>query len=182
MSVQNGEAGYTGVAKLLHWLVVLLLAVQYVVAWNMPHIGRNTRPDAVINLHFSIGTLILAVVIVRLGWLWTHREPPPLAGIPPWQVTSSRVVHVLLYVLLVVTPILGWMNASFRGFPLVFFGLFELPPLMAPRTPGFAWTGDVHGLLAYYGILGLAGLHIAAALYHWLVRRDRVLQRMLPGG
>ena len=52
---------------------------------------------------------------------------------------------------------------------------------MATQSPGFAWTGDVHGLLATYVLLPLVGLHVAAALYHWLVRRDDVLQRMLPG-
>ena len=61
------------------------------------------------------------------------------------------------------------------------FGLFDLPKLIATRAPGFGWTGDVHGLLANYAMLALVGLHIAAALYHYFIRRDRVLQRMLPG-
>jgi cytochrome b561 len=56
-----------------------------------------------------------------------------------------------------------------------------LPKLVATRAPGLRWTGDVHGLLANYLMLALVGLHVAAALYHWLVRRDGVLQRMLPG-
>ena len=90
-------------------------------------------------------------------------------------------MHWLLYLLLFVVPILGWMNASFRGFPVKLFGLIELPKLMTTQSPGFAWTGDVHGLLATYVLLPLLGLHVAAALYHWLIRRDGVLQRMLPG-
>jgi cytochrome b561 len=79
-----------------------------------------------------------------------------------------------------VVPILGWMNASYRGFPVIMFGL-ELPKLLATRAGGFGWTGDVHGLLATYVLLALAGLHVAAALYHYFIRRDGVLQRMLPG-
>jgi cytochrome b561 len=89
-------------------------------------------------------------------------------------------MHWLLYSLLCVLPILGWINASWRGFPVIMFGL-ELPKLVATRAPGFRWTGDVHGLLATYLLLTLVGLHVAAALYHYFVRRDRVLQRMLPG-
>jgi cytochrome b561 len=50
-----------------------------------------------------------------------------------------------------------------------------------PREPGFGWTGGVHTVLAYYGMLMLITLHVAAGLYHYFVRRDRVLQRMLPG-
>ena len=181
-SQPTAATGYTPVAKLLHWAVLALLVAQYTVAWTMPHIGRNTKPETLINLHFSFGVLILAVAIVRLAWRWTHGEPVPLDGIPPWQVTSARVVHGLLYVLLLVIPVLGWMNASYRGFDVNVFGLFTLPRLMTARAPGFGWTGDAHAIVSYYVLLTVIGLHVLAALYHALIRRDRVLARMLPGG
>jgi cytochrome b561 len=60
------------------------------------------------------------------------------------------------------------------------FGL-ELPKLVAARAPGLQWTGDVHGLLANYVMLILVGLHVLTGLYHYFIRRDRVMQRMLPG-
>lgn len=171
---------YTRTAKALHWLIVALLIVQFIVAWTMPHIGRNTRPDTIINLHFTLGAIVLAVAVLRLGWRMTHPEPLSEAGVPPWQTTTARVVHWLLYLLLFSVPVLGWMNASWRGFPVTLFGI-PLPKLLATRAPGWAWTGDVHALLANYVMLTLVGLHVAAALYHWLVARDRVMQRMMPG-
>jgi cytochrome b561 len=161
---------------------VVLLVGQYAVAWTMPHIGRNTTPGTLINLHFSLGATILLILVIRLGWRWAHREPSPLTGLPPWQAKSSQAVQYLLYLLLAVIPILGWMNASFRGFTVSLFGLFDLPPLIATRKPGFAWTGDVHVLLSTYVLLFVAGIHLVAALHHALVRKDRVLQRMLPKG
>ena len=88
--------------------------------------------------------------------------------VPPWQVLSARVVHWLLYVLLFVVPILGWINASWRGMPIVMFGM-ELPKLIATRAPGWGWTGDVHALLANYLMLTLVGLHVlcwALSLFH----------------
>jgi cytochrome b561 len=181
MMPNRARAGYTGIAKWLHWLIVVLLIVQFTVAWTMPSIGRNTQPGTLINLHFSLGVTILALAVVRLAWRLTHGEPAPVAGLPPWQVKSARVVHWLLYLLLFVLPILGWINASWRGLPIVMFGR-ELPKLVAARAPGWAWTGDVHALLATYALLALVGLHVAAALYHYFLRRDGVLQRMLPGG
>jgi cytochrome b561 len=177
----NMKEGYTPVAKLLHWLVVVLLFSQYVVAWNLPHMGRDTVPNTVINLHFSLGVLIFLVLIVRLAWRWTHPEPAPDDGLSPWQVTSARVMHYFLYAMLMVIPLLGWMNASYRGLAVSFFGIITLPQLIATRTPEFAWTGDAHIIAAYYIMLPVAGLHIAVALYHWLVRKDGVMQRMLPG-
>ncbi len=172
--------GYTGTAKALHWIIVLLLIAQFVFAWTMPHIGRNTPVTTLISLHFTFGIIILAVAIVRLIWRATHAEPPPEDGLPPWQRQTARLVHWLLYGLLFVVPILGWINASWRGMPIVMFGL-ELPQLVGTRAPGWQWTGHWHVLLAEYAMLGLVGLHVLAALYHYFVRRDGVLQRMLPG-
>jgi cytochrome b561 len=182
MSSFNNDtgAGYAPIAKLLHWLIVALLFCQYAIAWSMPHIGRNTKPDRLIDLHFSFGVLILMVLAVRLAWRWAHGEPTPLAGLPPWVVRSSRAIHYSLYLLLVLLPLLGWVNASFRGFDVTLFGLVHLPQLIATRTPGFAWTGDVHSFLSNYLLLALVDLHVAAALYHRFVRKDRVLERMLP--
>ncbi len=180
MTTTRTTAGYTGTAKLLHWLILALLIAQFIFAWTMPHIRRDTPVTTLISLHFTFGIIILAVAIVRLGWRATHGEPTPEDGLPPWQVLSARVIHWLLYLLLFVIPILGWINASWRGMPIVMFGL-ELPALVAKRAPGWGWTGDVHSLLANYLMLALVGLHVAAALYHYFIRRDGVLQRMLPG-
>ena len=174
-------ASYTSTAKSLHWLIVVLLLAQFIFAWTMPHIGRNTPVTTLISLHFTFGIIILAVAIVRLSWRAIHAEPRPLDGVPPWQVQSARIIHWLLYVLLFVLPILGWINASWRGMPIVMFGA-ELPKLVGMRAPGWGWTGDVHNFLAYYVMLTLIGLHVVAGLYHYFIRRDGVLQRMLPAG
>ncbi len=172
---------YSGTAKFLHWLIVALLIVQFVLAWTMPHIGRDTKVTTLIGLHFSFGISILLIAVVRLSWRMIQGDPVPQDGIPPWQVRSARAVHWLLYTLLFVVPILGWLNASWRGFPVSLFGLFEMPKLLATRAQGWGWTGDIHGVLANYLLLILVGIHVAAALYHQFVRRDGVLQRMLPG-
>jgi cytochrome b561 len=180
MAEVTNRSAYTGTAKTLHWLILVLLIAQFIFAWTMPHIGRDTPVTTLISLHFTFGIIILAVAIFRLLWRLTHGEPEPEDGLPPWQQYSARVVHWLLYLLLFVIPVLGWINASYRGMPLVMFGA-ELPKLVATRSPGWGWSGDVHVLLAEYGMLTLVGLHALAALYHYFVRRDGVLQRMLPG-
>jgi cytochrome b561 len=95
-------------------------------------------------------------------------------------------VHRLLYVLLFVIPLLGWLNASYRGFTVRPFGLVKLPALIASRTtatPGsfsWRWTGEVHIVLAYV-LLGVIALHVMAAFYHHFILRNRTLARMLPG-
>jgi cytochrome b561 len=177
--VRRAVVDYTGTAKALHWLIVALLIAQFTFAWTMPHIGRNTPITTLISLHFTFGVTILAVALVRLLWRLGHGEPEPEDGMRPWQITITRIVHWLLYILLLVVPVLGWINASWRNMPVVMFGL-ELPKLIAARTPGWQWTGDVHGLLANYAMLILIGLHVVVGVYHYFIRRDGVLQRMLP--
>ncbi len=180
MAPTGSSASYTPTAKLLHWLVVALLVIQYSIAWTMPHIGRNTVPNDRNNLHFSLGVVIMLVVVARLIWRWTHAEPRPVDGLPPWQVAAAWLVHNLLYVLLLIIPLLGWANASFRGYDVKPFGLVTLPRLLATQSPGFAWTGDVHVFISTYVLLSLIGLHVAAVCYHVAVGRGGVLSRMLP--
>ncbi|MEO8536923.1 MAG: cytochrome b [Betaproteobacteria bacterium] len=171
---------YGRVAKLLHWLMFALVAAQFVVAFLMPDIGRGTVPGTLINLHLSIGFTIIVVIVLR--WLWRMGHPVPLDTDdgPRWQHAVARVTHALLYVLLLANPFLGWANASARDWNIDVFGLFRLPHLVAARSQLGRLSGDVHIYLAWT-LLGLIALHVAAALYHYFVRHDRVLQRMLPG-
>ncbi|HET7673927.1 MAG TPA: cytochrome b, partial [Gammaproteobacteria bacterium] len=165
--VISPQGRYTTVAIFLHWLILALLIAQYTVGWTMPHIGRHTPVTTLISLHFSIGVLIIGVIVVRLIWRTVHNAPAPEAGIPPWQTRSASVIHWLLYLLLVIVPMLGWINASYRGMPITFFGLVHMPQLVGTRAAGWGWTGDIHTLIAEYGILPLVGLHVLAGLYHY---------------
>jgi len=175
----EAEANYTGTAKLFHWTVAVLLIAQYAVAWTMPEIHRGTVPETLINLHLSLGVLILLIMALRLIWRLTHPAPPPPTGLPAWQLLSSRVTHGALYLLLFMAPVLGWMNASARGWQVTLFGLFHLPALVAEASPLGRTAGDVH-VWTTWAILAVAGLHVLGALYHRFVLRDAILTRMLP--
>ena len=173
------QHGYGPMAKTLHWLVFALLAAQFAIAWAMPNIGRNAKAEGLIDLHLSVGTLILLVVVARAAWRLARPVPAISDGTPEWQQRAAAATHVLLYVLLVAVPVLGWANASSRGFPVTLFGLVTLPALL-PKGSAFGhWCGDIH-TVASYVLLGVVGLHVAAALYHRVVLRDDVLARILP--
>jgi cytochrome b561 len=171
---------YNPVAKALHWLVFALVLVQFVIGWTMPATRRGVIPGRLINLHLSFGVLILAVVLIRVLWRRAHPVAVGAEDIPQWEQTAARATHLLMYALLLVLPILGWAAASARDWTVRVFDLVTLPHLVAAEAKIGFLAGDVHVVLSYV-LLGLIGLHVAAALYHYLVRRDRVLQRMLPG-
>jgi cytochrome b561 len=179
MKTGTGAHAYSATAKGLHWLIVLLLAVQFVTAFLLPHIGRDTRPTTVINLHFSFGVLILLVMAVRFVHRLLHPVPLEAHDAAPWERFLARTTHRLFYLILLVSPVLGWASASAHSLPVSLFGIVPLPAI-APPGAGWAHTaGDIHST-AMWVLLWLVGLHAAAALFHHLVRRDGTLRRMLP--
>jgi cytochrome b561 len=172
--------GYGGVAKFLHWLIVALLIVQFAVAWTMPDINPRTPPDALVDLHFSLGVTILLIAVLRLWWRWRYPVPLLRDNVPVWQDWTARATHALLYLLLFLLPILGWIDAGFRALPIHFYEIVTIPPVVPAVRSLAGTTGDIHTFVSYV-LLGIVGLHVLAALYHHLWLRDRVLLRMLPG-
>ena len=179
MDADPGERTYGAVARTLHWLVVLLLVAQFAVGWTMPDIDKKTPQEGLVDIHLSLGVLVLFVVVVRLVWRVIH--PTPLTtAMQPWERKLARATHDALYVLLIVIPILGWAASGYFGYTPRWFGITVLPPIADGNMEWADTAGDIHGLLTYV-LLGLIGLHVAGALYHYFILRDRVLQRMLPG-
>jgi len=171
---------YDPVAQAFHWLIVALLVVQYSTELVLPYILPKTAEDGLAAWHLSVGPTILLLMLLRLAWRLTHPPPPPPTDLPPMLRLLSRVTHWLFYVVLIVLPLLGWTAASAYGATPHLLGLIPLPALVAPNKPLAEAVGNAHGILAL-ALLALIALHIAGALYHALVKRDGVMQRMLPG-
>ena len=166
-------------AKIFHWLIVALLAVQYPIGWFMPDIHPGMNPGAGMVFHLSIGLTILALTALRFVWRLTHPVAPE-SSLPAWQRVSSEAVHWLLYVLVLATTISGWLFASFRGWSISFFYLVPLP-MLASGNPAAGRAIDGVHQAAEWALLITIVVHIAAALAHIFIYRDRVMQRMLPG-
>jgi cytochrome b561 len=170
---------YDSVHKALHWIVFALLAAQFAVGFLMPHIRRDTPMEGLVAWHVSLGTAILFFLFVRV--LWRLARPVPMdETLPTWQRHLAALTHGMLYLLVLVMVVLGWSAAGFYDWTVRLFGAVTLPRL-APK--GAEWAheaGDIHNTLVWV-LLGFIALHVVAALYHHLVLRDRVMQRMLPG-
>lgn len=172
--------GYGFWHKSFHWLIFALIAAQYIDGSIMPHIGRNTRDEGWVHWHFVIGGAILFFIVLRL--IWRVMNPVPmLDAIPKWQSHLASLTHITLYALILVMCVLGWAANGDRGWAVWLFGVIPLPALAPKGTPWAHTAGDIHDFLLYV-LLAFIVLHIAAALYHHFIVRDRVLQRMLPGG
>jgi cytochrome b561 len=173
------EEGYGPAAKLFHWLTVALLAAQFTLGWVMPDIRRGMHPERLMNLHLSMGLLVLALMTARAAWRVVRGAPPPEASLPAWQRIASELVHGALYLLVFAMTLSGWFFASMRGWEITLFGAFPVPRLVDEGSRLGRLLGGLHGTLVWV-LLAAIGLHVAAALAHALIFRDRVLQRMLP--
>jgi cytochrome b561 len=169
---------YGTTAKALHWLIVALLLVQYPIGWLMPDVHRGEQPGSGMNLHVSFGIMILILTVLRFVWRLTHPVAPE-SSLPPWQRSSSEVVHWLLYALVLATTLTGWLFASFRGWSISFFYLMPLPMLASDSAAGGRAIDGLHQAMEWT-LLVFIGVHLAAALAHIFVHRDRVMKRMLP--
>jgi cytochrome b561 len=169
---------YGTTAKSFHWAIVTLLIVQYAVGWLMPDVHRGP-PGVPMTWHISIGTVILALIVARFVWRLTHPVAPE-SSLPPWQRATSEAVHWLLYVLVLLTTLSGWLFASARGWSVSWFFIAPLPMLTSGNDPLVKMLNGWHQNFMW-ALVVVAAIHVAAALLHLFYYRDGVMRRMLPG-
>jgi cytochrome b561 len=169
---------YGTTAKVLHWTIVALLIAQYSIGWLMPDVHRGP-PGGPMTWHISIGTGILVLIGARFLWRLTHPVAPE-SSLPPWQRITSEAVHWLLYLLVLLTTLSGWLFASARGWSVSWFFVAPLP-MLTSRNPALVKALNGWHQNFMWALLIVAGLHIAAAFTHFFYYRDGVMPRMLPG-
>lgn len=175
---------YGATARRLHWITVAGVFTMLPLGLTMTYRGNTMDvwdglTNALYSTHKLLGFLLLWLTAGRLIWRLLHGAPPDEPTLLWWHKAASHLVHWLLYGLLLVVPLLGWIGVSL--FPsLTIFGLFDLPALTSPNEDAAKRVLAVHGALALAMALVIGG-HIGAALYHYFIRKDGVLRRMLPG-
>ncbi len=169
--------GYSVMGKAYHWLMALLVFIMVPMGLVMADLQPGALQNAFFFYHKSIGILLFVLVVLRLLQHWiTPPPPPPVSLAPPLRIVS-RTVHGLLYLVLILNPILGWIGLSLYGAPIPFFGLFDLPSLTEQNR------ANAEGVLDFHETIGvifawLVGLHILGALYHGIIARDGIAERM----
>ena len=167
---------FAPLARLLHWLMALMIIAMLFIGAGMAA-SVSERHEWLLNLHKPLGIAILLLVVVRLFVRFSTRQPPLPAELPAVQVLAAKLSHVLLYALMFILPVVGWAMISAAGDPVMLSSSVQLPSLVGANAPLFAVLRKAHGYLAYLLFLTVL-LHLAAALFHGLIRRDGVLQSM----
>jgi cytochrome b561 len=177
-----GEPTYSTAARRFHWWTVLLVLTQIPVGLYMAYRGNvlniwDGLTNALYSSHKSLGILILLLVLARLLYRLSHGAPPDEPTITWWQKAGAHFNHWALYLVLLVVPVLGYIGVSLYP-ALDIFGLFNLPGIVAPNQDAAARVFYWHWVGAVALVL-LIGMHVAGALFHYFIRRDGVLRRML---
>lgn len=172
---------YTPLAKFLHWTIAVIVIGLIIVGLFLGDFPQGPIQNTAYDLHKSFGFLLLLLMIARLANRLIAGAPPHEPSLKRWQVIASSTVHHLLYLLLFIQPLVGWFANSAFGAPINLFWLIDIPPLIAKNEKLADALFEVHATIGY-ALAVLAAIHIAAALQHYLILKDGVLQRMAPRG
>jgi len=170
---------FSAVQRLLHWLMAIgILAMLFIGVGMVSTIGRQYVP--LLITHKTLGIAILVLALVRLLVRFVSGAPALPADLPEPMRLAAHLSHVGLYALMIGMPLIGWAMMSAAAYPIVLFGGFRLPPILPQSASLHTMLWSAHFYLAF-AFFALVMGHLAAALFHGLVRRDGVLQTMLSG-
>lgn len=178
MAARNSLHSYGWISRAIHWIVALIILGMLVLGTYLTRMQPSLSNLWLFGLHKSIGMCLLALMVLRLIWHRISPPPPTLsAGIPAWQLRTSKIVHVFLIVLVLMIQISGWIGSSATGIDMVLFNTVKVPPI-APVSE--TWDNNAflaHGILTKI-LMALIALHIAGALHRHFVHHDDTLKRM----
>lgn len=179
-AVASDAAGYDRVSRAAHWAVAALALIVVSLGWAIQGVPRNTSGrDLLLLLHRSLGLMIFLGMLFFAAWRWRHPPPPLPPGLLRFERALARFTHVLLYLIFIIMPLSGYLNAAAAGHAVDLFGLVSLSPPL-PENDRLSQIAIAVHLVGQYGVYFLVLLHLAGALFHGLIRRDGVIERMLP--
>jgi cytochrome b561 len=167
---------FSPLQRLLHWLMAIcIIAMLFIGVGMVSTIAPKYLP--LISIHKSLGIAILVLVLIRLVVRFAYGAPPLPADLPAPMKLAAEWSHYALYALMIVMPLLGWAMLSAAAYPVELYGGIRLPAILPQSDSLHTLLWGAHYYLAF-AFFAVVLLHIAAALFHALVRRDGVFQAM----
>jgi cytochrome b561 len=173
------DTAYTRTAIGLHWIIFVTIAAGWALGQYMTGLPFSPQKLRYVAWHKWIGVTAFLLTALRLAWRAFHAPPALPASMTAFEQRAAASMHALLYVLVVVIPLSGWLFSSALGVPTVYLGLVQLPDLLQKDKALAQTLRQVHATLNWT-LLAAISLHALAALKHQFIDRDTVLARMLP--
>lgn len=184
MGLRNTETTYGKLSKFLHWGMFVLVVGMICVGYYMHELPKETPEELmykinVIGLHKAFGIIILATIIFRFIWRVRNTVPKMPKEMSGLEKIMAHMSHLLLYMLVLIMPLSGWLMSSAGGHKVSVFGLFTMPSLMEKNKPLSGLFHEIHEITVVVLIVVII-LHAAFALYHHFIKKDDTLTRMMP--
>lgn len=170
---------YTSTAIALHWLMAIMIFGMLALGFYMQDLPLSPEKLKLYSWHKWAGVTVFLLVLLRLAWRLTHRPPALPASMPKLLQFAAHAGHLVLYALMLVIPLSGWLMSSAKGFQTVWFGVLPIPDLLDKNKELGDLLQTVHMSLNLLFAVVIAG-HIGAALKHHLIDKDDILTRILP--
>lgn len=169
---------FAPIQRLLHWFMAICIIAMFFIGVGMVStIMPKYLP--LISIHKSLGASILILALIRMAVRLHYGAPPLPADLPEPMKLAAHLSHYALYGLMIVMPLLGWAMLSAAAYPVVLYGGIQLPPLLPQSDRLHTALWNAHYYLAF-AFFALVLMHVAAALFHALIRHDGVFQTMGP--
>ncbi|WP_410497790.1 cytochrome b [Chitinibacter sp. S2-10] len=179
----KSPSNYNALQISVHWLTALLILAAFILVWTFDN--TPLAPDTfklklqLIAWHKWAGITVLMLFAIRLACKLVRGTPAIDPNLKPIERKMAVGVHHLLYLLMFALPLIGWALTSAKGYPVMLYGVWQLPDLVAKNEDLAHTLKEIHEVLAY-GLLAIVGLHIAGALKHYVIDKDGTLARMIP--
>jgi len=169
---------FTPLQRALHWLMAICILSMLFIGVGMV---STIMPKylTLVSIHKSLGIAILVLALLRLAVRLRFGAPPLPRELPEPMKLAAELSHYALYALMIGMPLIGWAMMSAANYPIIIFGGLHLPPILPQSDSLHALLWNAHYYLAF-AFFALVLLHIAAALFHALIRRDGVFETMAP--
>lgn len=168
---------YALFSKIIHWVTALIMAALLTVGYLMSEMDGTPAKFQMMALHKSFGILVLGLVLIRIASYIILKKPKSLPTHKFWEKFLAHAAHAFLYVAMLCLPLSGWIMSSAGDYPVPFFGLFNLPSLVAKNQDLFHQSEEVHETFAFLVFL-VIGLHVLGAFKHHFLDKDETLKRM----
>jgi cytochrome b561 len=168
-------ARFTLLSRLLHWSMAAMVITQLLLGVTM--VASLSYYAPLLAIHRPLGLAVLAFAVVRLVNRLTHRPPPFLATMSPLERRIATWSEYLMYALLLAQPLIGWAMLSAAGSPITIYGPIHLPGIAPSNIAMYELLRSCHMVVALVLFLTFTA-HVGAVLFHALVLRDRIIDRM----
>jgi cytochrome b561 len=174
-SMDTGQ--FTLLSRILHWTMAAMILTMLFIGVAM--VASLADYHLLVSIHRPLGIAILILVIIR--YVNRRLNPPPefIANMPPEERFIAHASEMLMYAMMLALPLIGWGMLSAARYPIVLYGPLHLPPILPHSPMLYAVLRKTHTIVAYLFFATFLG-HFSAVLFHTLILRDHLIDRMVP--